>query len=106
MRQVHPSAKISIIKGKSPQATAPGTSHKKKVLKGNYKILANKVQFLKYSVDGFREAVEELQLNIDILEKADKMYQDVYDTLELQIDDLRGKLNAVLKQLPGAKKAK
>ena len=65
--------------------------------------MANKVQFLKYSVDGFREAVEELQLNIDILEKADKMYQDVYDTLELQIDDLRGKLNAVLKQLPGAK---
>ena len=69
--------------------------------------MANKVQFLKYSVDGFREAVEELQLNIDILEeKVDKMYQDVYDTLELQIDDLRGKLNAVLKQLPGAKKAK
>jgi phosphate uptake regulator len=69
--------------------------------------LANKVQFLKYSVDGFREAVEELQLNIDILEeKVDKMYQDVYDTLELQIDDLRGKLNAVLKQLPGAKKVK
>ena len=67
--------------------------------------MADKVENLKYSVDGFREAVEELQLNIDILEeKVDKMYQDVYDTLELQIDDLRGKLNAVLKQLPGAKK--
>ena len=68
--------------------------------------MANKVQFLKYSVDGFREAVEELQLNIDILEKVDKMYQDVYDTLELQINDLRDKLNAALKQLRGAKKKK
>ena len=59
--------------------------------------MANKVQFLKYSVDGFREAVEELQLNIDILEeKMDEMSEQVYDTLELQIK--------ALKQLPGAKK--
>ena len=68
--------------------------------------MADKVQFLKYFVDGFREMTQELQLFIDILEKVDEMCQDVYDTLELQIDDLRGKLNAVLKQLPGAKKAK
>ena len=66
--------------------------------------MADKVENLKYSVDGFREAVEELQLNIDILEKVDEMCQDVYDTLELQINDLRDKLNATLKQLRGAKK--
>jgi len=59
--------------------------------------LADKVENLKYSVDGFREAVEELQLNIDILEeKMDEMCEQVYDTLELQIK--------ALKQLPGAKK--
>ena len=58
--------------------------------------MADKVENLKYSVDGFREAVEELQLNIDILEKMDEMCEQVYDTLELQIK--------ALKQLPGAKK--
>ena len=47
---------------------------------------------------------QELQLFIDILEKVDEMCQDVYDTLELQINDLRDKLNAALKQLRGAKK--
>ena len=75
------------------------------VLKGNYKILAGKVQFLKYFVDGFREMAQELQLFIDILE-VDEMCQDVYDTLVLQINDLRDKLNAALKQLRGAKKKK
>ena len=66
--------------------------------------MAGKVQFLKYFIDGFREMAQELQLFIDILEKVDEMCQDVYDTLELQINDLRDKLNATLKQLRGAKK--
>lgn len=74
-------------------------------MKGKYKILADRVENLKYSVDGFREAVEELQLNIDILEaKVDEMCEEEYYTLELQIKDLREKLNAGPKQLPGAKK--
>jgi len=68
--------------------------------------LAGKVQFLKYFIDGFREMAQELQLFIDILEKVDEMCQDVYDTLVLQINDLRDKLNAALKQLRGAKKKK
>ncbi|KAG2570475.1 hypothetical protein PVAP13_7KG041100 [Panicum virgatum] len=65
----------NLDKGKSPppQATAPGISHKNMVLKGNYKILAGKVQFLKYFIDGFREMAQELQLFIDILEKVDEM---------------------------------
>lgn len=34
---------------------------------------------------GFREAVEEILFNIDVLEKGDKMCQEVYDALELQM---------------------
>ena len=53
----------------------------------------------------FREALEELQFNIDILEeKVEEMCEEVYDSLELQIKDLRNKLNAALEKLPDAKK--